>query len=227
MNFLSLCQRLRLECVGVSGNGPVSVQGQTGDMLRVVNWVASAYQDIQNLHTDWAFLHREFSFDTVAGQRTYGVATAIGDGLTIGDVGKWREEGMKCYLTADGSDTEIPILVEPVWADFYDTYEYGPLKTQQGRPDVAGIKPNRTLALWPTPDAVYTLTGQYFRNPHVMVENTDTPLFDERYHMLIVWRALVFYAGHAAAPETFAVGQQEHKRLLSMLRRDELPAFSW
>lgn len=219
--FLALCQRLVRESVGVSGSGPTSVLNQTGDMRRVVDWVATAYQDIQNLHQDWNFLRGEATFNTVAGQQDYTPAQA-----DAADLGEWRRDSFRAWLTASGAGSEID-LVQYDWTEFRDRYLYGTTRTQQGRPVYMAIKPDRSVALWPIPNDDYTVTGEYFRAPHVMVANTDTPNFPAQYHLLVMWRALVFYAGHAAAPETFAVGQQEHKRLLSMLRRAELPETTW
>ena len=46
MTFLELCRRLARE-VDASGSGPSAVTGQTGENRRIVDWVASAWQDIQ------------------------------------------------------------------------------------------------------------------------------------------------------------------------------------
>ena len=219
--YLALCQRLVRESVGISGSGPTSVLNQTGDLRRVVDWVGSAYEDIQNLHTDWNFLRKTATFNTVADQQDYAPAEA-----GAADLGEWRRDSFRAWLTAAGVGNEVD-LTQYAWEDFRDRYLYGTTRTQRGRPVYMAIKPDRSVALWPIPDDEYTVTAEYFRAPHVMTANADTPIFPAQYHLLVMWRALVFYAGHSAAPETFAVGQQEHKRLLSMLRRAELPATTW
>ena len=221
MTRLELCQRLRSECVGVSGSGPTSTLNQSGDMLRVVNWIDSAYEDIQNLDPRWNFLRKTFSFNTVAAQQGY-TQTQAG----AADQGTWKLDHVKSYLTSEGSAGEI-IMSAPDWESFYQVYMLGATRTQTGRPLVVTEKPDRSLALWPIPDAIYTVTGEYWRAPHQMTADAHVPILPEQFHMLIVWRALVFYAGHAAAPETFTVGQAEHKRLLSMLRRHQLPPVQW
>lgn len=221
LTYLQLCQRLRRECVGVSGVGPSTTTGQTGDMQRIVEWVASAYEDVQNLHTNWNFLRQSFSFDTVAAQQDY-TPTEAG----AADIGEWRKDRMTVYLTAGGVGGET-YLTPYQWQDFHDAYLFSTLRSQQGFPVSVGIKPDRGLALWPIPGDVYTVRGEYWRAPHAMAADDDVPILPEKYHMLIVWRALVFYAGHAAAPETFTVGQQEHRRMLSMMRRAELPEVTW
>ena len=49
MNFLSLCQRLRSEA-RIPGTGPSSVTGQTGELAKIVEWITTAYEDIQANH---------------------------------------------------------------------------------------------------------------------------------------------------------------------------------
>lgn len=217
MTFIELVQRLRRECVGVSGSGPTTVTDQTGDNARLVDWIASAYQDIQNLHVDWNFLRADFSFSTVAAQQTY-TPTECG----AADIGEWVRDSMRVHLTSAGIATEIdiPLLT---WADFRREYLFGALRATSSKPMVAGRKPDRSLMFWPTPDADYTINGEYWKAPDVMVGSDDEPLFPAQYHMIVVWRALVFYAHNQASPEAYAHGQAEYKRLLAMVARTELP----
>jgi hypothetical protein len=217
MRFIDLVQRLRAECVGVSGSGPTTVTAQTGDNARLVEWIASAYQDIQNLHSNWNFLRADFSFSTVAAQQNYTPAQA-----GAADIGEWKRDSFRVYTTAVGvtSEIDIPLLS---WEDFRREYLFGALRVTTSKPMIAGRKPDRSLAFWPIPDGDYTINGEYWRAPDVMVGSDDTPLMPEQYHMVIVWRALVFYAHNQASPESYAHGQAEYKRLLTMLARAELP----
>jgi len=216
-----MLKRLRSECVGVSGSGPTSTINQTGDNARLVEWIASAYQDIQNLHVNWNFLRADFTFNTVAAQQTYTPAQA-----GASDIGEWERDSMRCYLTSSGvgGETNIPLLP---WAAFREVYLIGSQRLTSGRPIVVGRKPDRSLMLWPTPEAVYTLNGEYYRAPDIMVGDGDTPLFPQQWHMIIVWRALVFYGHNQASPESYAHGQAEYKRLLAAMGRTELPEVTW
>ena len=215
MNFLDLSKRLRQECAGISGVGPSSVLSQTGDIKRVVDWIASAYQDIQNIRVDWNFLRQEFSFTTTAAQQGYTPTQA-----DAADIGEWRVDSVRQYLTSAGVGGEIDLEYVP-WSRFREIYQRGTLRTQQGQPVVYTVKPDKSLAFWPIPDASYTVSGEYWQAPDVMALDADVPLIPERYQMVIVWRALVFYAGHAAAPEMFQVGEREYKRLLASLTLSE------
>lgn len=223
MTRLQLATRLRAECVGVSGSGPTTTLAQTGDMLNVVNWIDSAYEDIQNSRRDWNFLRDTFTFQTVAAQQGY-TPTQAGavDGTPTVDLGEWITEDMRCYLTSTGVGGE-QILDYVPWDTFRQTYLLGSTRAVSTRPHVVTVKPDRSLMLWPTPDAIYTVSGEYFRHNDVMTADASVPTFPARFHMLVVWRALVFYAGHAAAPETYAVGKAEHDKLFSALMRSEAP----
>ena len=48
MTYLELCQTLRREA-GVSGVGPASVVDQSGEYLRLVEWIKAAWTEIQLL----------------------------------------------------------------------------------------------------------------------------------------------------------------------------------
>jgi hypothetical protein len=218
---LQLCQRLRQECVGVSGTGPTTTLAQSGDMLRLVTWIDSAYEDIQNLHRDWNFLRKDLSFNTVAAQQSY-TPTQAG----AADVGEWRMRDMRCYLTSGGVSGE-QFLQDVPWDDFRSVYLLGANRASTGRPMIVTRKPDRSLMVWPTPDAAYTINGEYFQANDEMIADADVPIFPARFHLVVMWRALVFYAGHAAAPETFSVGQGEYTKLLSALERSERPSISW
>lgn len=92
MNFLQLCNRLRLEC-GVSGADLTSVASQTGEPGRLVAWVNSAWLDIQNTRTDWQWMRTTATFPTATGQPTY---TPTQIGLT--DFGSWARETFRNYV---------------------------------------------------------------------------------------------------------------------------------
>lgn len=223
MTRLQLCTRLRSECVGVSGAGPTTTTGQVGDMLKIVNWIDSAYEDIQNMRTDWRFLRDDFTFQTVAAQQTY-TPTQAGavDATPTVDLGEWITDDIRCYLTSTGVSGE-QVLEFMDWDTFRATYLIGSIRSTTGQPVVVTVKPDRSLMLWPIPDAAYTVAGEYYRVPDTLTADGTVPTFPARFHMLIVWRALVFYAGHSAAPETFAVGKEEYGKLLGMLVAAEAP----
>jgi hypothetical protein len=220
MNYLQLCQRLRQEAA-ISGAGtPSTVVSQTGEMKKIVDWIETAYEDIQNLHAQWDFLRTDLTFQTIAGQNNY-LKTAIG----ASEYGEWSAESFRCYLTAGGVAAEN-FMTWVNWTDFRDMYVFGSYRNSAGLPIFISQKPDTSLIVWPKPDAAYTINGEYFKRPQTMSADTDAPLIPQKYHMIIVWRALSYYAGQENAPELFQVAEREYKRLLNQLEASQLPAFA-
>lgn len=217
-NFLELCQDLRREA-GISGTGPASVVSQTGEMLRVVEWVSAAYRAIQNLHPTWLFLQNDLTFNTVAATQTY-TPTVAG----CPELGRWKDDTFQYYLTSVGVNAQQDLIFVP-WDEFSAYYLRGSLQTQTGPPSAVTIRPNRSLMFWPIPDAVYTITGEYFKRAQAMTANADEPLIPPEFQDVIVWRALTMYGAYAGASEAYSHGQTEYKRVLADLQANQLPAF--
>jgi hypothetical protein len=212
VNFLSLCQRLRQEA-GLSGSGPTSVLSQAGEMKRVVDWVSSAYEDIQNLHATWRFLRNDFSFSTIASTQDYTPAA-----VSLTEHASWVKNDIRLYSAVNDED----FLEYYPWEIFRQAYLFGSHRTLTGRPQVVTVKPNNALCFWPIPDAVYTTTGEYYKTAQIMTANASTPVIPSRFQMIIVWKALTHYGAYAGADEKYAHGTNEYKKLLSMLEYDQL-----
>jgi hypothetical protein len=69
MNFLELCQRVRLKS-GLSGD-IASVTGQQAILAKVVTWVQDADLEIQRSKTDWSFMWRKAASALVVGKNEY------------------------------------------------------------------------------------------------------------------------------------------------------------
>lgn len=214
--FLELCSRTRQEAA-IAGTGPAAVTGQTGEMKRIVDWVTTAYQDIQNLHRNWEFLQTEFDFPTVIGQQSYTIVQA---GLP--ELKDWMKCDYRAYTTSVGVSDEQRLIYWD-WRAFRRTFLIGNARLQTGRPLYFTIKPDKSIAFFPIPDAVYTIDGEYFKRPQVMTVNTDEPLFPEEFHLILVWMALMNYGSYENAPEAYARGQENFNQLLKKLETDQLP----
>lgn len=214
--FLALCQRLRQEA-GISGTGPVTVLNQTGESKKVVDWILSAYEDIQNLHPQWDFLRTSFTFQTISGTNNYTKAA-----ISLTEYGEWIPLSFRSYLTSAGVSGE-QYMTWLSWVDFRDTYEFGSSRTTLGNPLYIAQKPDTSLIMYPTPNGIYTINGEYYKRAQTMTANTDEPIIPVKYHMIIVWRALMFYAAQYNAPELYASGQNEYKRILHRLENSQLP----
>lgn len=222
MTFLQLAQALRQEC-GVSGTGPTTCQNQTGEMRRLVDWVAQSYLELQERHEDWSWLLADFSFQTTAQKQTYTPAEA---GVT--DLGVWDRASFRAYTTANNfADEQLIIPVE--YAVFRNQYQYGNMRFTYARPMSFAIEPGtKNLLLGPTPDATgWTVLGKYYRAPMTLVNDTDVPSLPPRFHMLIVYAAMIKYGFFESAGEVLARGQSEYNRMLAALEIDQIQGFGF
>ncbi len=184
-------------------------------MKRVVDWISTAYEDIQNLHATWRFLRNDFSFPTIVNTQEY-MPTAV----SVPDLAEWIRSDIHIYKTVEDESS----LEYYPWETFRRAYQYGSRRTHAGRPSVVTVKPNNALVLWPIPNDVYTITGEYYKSAHRMVANDDVPIIPVRYHMIIVWRGLMHYGSYAGAEEKYVHGNNEFRRILNLLEHDQLEA---
>jgi hypothetical protein len=172
-----------------------------------------AYEEIQNAIPNWNFLWAETSFAT----------TTIPP--TVTDLSTWKEDSFRLYLPADGIATESFLSFVP-WNLFRDLYYFGAGHTQTGRPCIVTVKPDNNLLLWPLADDTYTVTAEYYKVPDVLSGNSDVPIFP-KHHMIIVWKALMLYAGYASEPDKYALGNDQYKKLYVKLFNTQQQKITW
>lgn len=216
MNYLELAQRLRQE-VGGSGTGPSSVVNQTGEAKRYLDWINTAWLEIQGLHDTWGFMREPFQFDVPAGT---GEATPTDAGIT--NFRYWHRNTLRCWRTALGISDE-QYLVEWEYNVFRDTYRFNQNRDLVGRPLVFAVQPNgKALMFGPKMDVGYTVVGEYQRVPRPFVNATDEPGLQEHQQMLIVYKAMEYYGLFEAAPEVIQRANIQYAALLSQLEREQL-----
>lgn len=215
MNFLTLCQTL-VETTGISGS-ITSVSGQTGEMLRVVNWINRSWHQLQLKRTDWDWMRYDFTLQTVANQREYNKnqCTDVDSGLPVTSLSRWHRDTLRIYKTSAGRAAEMP-LQDMQYLDFRDTYMLA--SEQVGPPDSFTVRPRgKLLMLGPLPDDIYTVTGQYQRAASYLSGDDDEPDMPEDIHMLIVEMAREKYAIWENAQEVLFEAQTEIERLTTAL----------
>lgn len=221
MNFLELTKRLSSE-VGASGNGPSSVLFQTGSSQRLVNWIASAWLEIQGLHNTWNWMRYPFQWETVAGTGDY-LPTAITNTLTgdlMTDMRYWYKDTFRAQKKSIGIQDQ-QWLVEWEYYVFRNTYRFN--LQVNGRPVVFGENPQgKAILLGQVPDDVYLITGEYQKKAWSLVNNEDEPDIPEAYHMMIVYKAMISYGMFEAAGEVVQRGQAQYQNLLTQLEREQL-----
>ena len=203
MTYLELCQRLRMEA-GLSGTGPASVTSQTGMDKKLVEWVRSAWEEIQLSRLDWRFSWGESSLPVLAG--TASINPVL---LGLSDLNVWSKDTARF----DGAP-----LKHIGWRDF-----------QQFKTTTTGLvayfseAPDRSLHFSQLPVADGTFTAEYFKTPQILASNMDVPRMPAHYHMAIVYKALMMYAAHDDAAQTFVDASMRFNQLYNKIESTEAP----
>lgn len=215
MNFLELCQRTRQEC-GISGGGPASVTGQTGVYVKLIAWVNDAWREIQQDHKDWLFMWDDFGFDTIVNTPEYTTTD-----LTVRD---FSREPLVLYHKATGLDDRgfIPYLK---YADY--KARYADKNTPAARPICWTVTPKGAIRLYPKPDDVYGVEGDGQLKIQTLVDNTDSPIMPEQFHMAIVWLACKKWFDDQEATQRMNDMERNYLLLKDELLRDQLPQIDW
>lgn len=219
MTFLNLVKRTAAEC-GVDPSAITTVVNQVGEVGRLVDWVASAWVDIQQKHATWRFLRRSTSWPTVEGQSLY---TPTEAGIASETFGQWAPATARVYHTASGLSSEQWLSYRP-WDQFRDLWLFGATRAVTSWPIEVTVDPENRIGVGPAPTAGLTLSVDYYRTPVLLAADTDVPALPPLHSpLIIVYRAMMFYGGYWAAREVYARGEAEYRRLLTRLEADQLP----
>ena len=220
MTYLELCVRAREEA-GITGSGPTSVTGQTGQLLRLVNWVQQAWIEIQLMRPNWDFMNSEFSFDTTAETRDYLAAD-----YSITDMKLWDLNSFIAYETAEGESTQYPLIYLP-YATWRDSYRVGMNERASDKPVYITRLPTNQIRFEPMPDKAYTIQGDYKRSGQVLTADADELTnFPLDFHMLVVWQALKSFGFYESAPEVLEQAEVNFDNLLFRLEIEQIPTMS-
>lgn len=212
MNFLELAKRVRQEC-GISGDGPAATEGQSGMYAKILDWVKAAHEEVQQHHLDWNFDQARVTLDLVGGVESYSPADTWGL-----DFKALAKDGLYAYRASHGENTRL-WLTEIPWEEFRQLRRVN----VTGHPIYIALSPDKRLHFYPVPDAGLKFVMEYFREPQVLAANTDTPRIPARYHMAIVWRAVMMWCGHDENPALFQVASTNYRELLRKMQITELP----
>lgn len=216
MTFLQLCQRLRQE-VGAAGTGPSAVTNQTGELKRIVDWIATSDEEVQQEYDEWKFMVGTFAIDTVADDGSYAASDCV---TPITDLRNWKTETFKIYLSATGVSDETPLY----YMDYQEWYEIYNTGTQtSNRPKHFAIGPDMSIKLGPAPNAVFRVSGEYQKSVDTLAANSDEPIYPDEYHMLPVYLGMMKYGRYTGAVEVYADGERLYKKLLRRMERTQLP----
>lgn len=214
MNFLQLCQRAHQES-GIGGSGPTAVTGQVGRNADLVRWVLAAHEEIQGKQDNWRFDWQQGSFALTAGQAEYDPETDWG---VSGGVRNFTKDGHYVYVNSQGQEMRTKLGYLP-WQMARD------LKTPSvsGIPTIFSLMPNGKVRFWPVPNAPTTVDSEYFLEPLTLSAPTDEPRFKAKYHMVIVWRAVMFYCEKVKDWSRFDTAESNYEDLYDKMLDTEMP----
>lgn len=202
MNFLELAKRTRQE-LGVSGDGPPAVTGQIGHYAKIVGWVRDAFVELQESPALQAGAMALTQVPLLAGKSAYDGAQDWGlDIKTVPAEGQFIDGAELCHV---------------------DWLTFRRLGQASGLPTRFSVAPGGELHFWPEPDRPLTLDLEYERDPQVLMENLDVPRIPARYHMAIVWRAVMFGCAHDENPALFQSANLNYRAIMNRVNRRELP----
>jgi hypothetical protein len=204
VNYLQLAREVKRES-GLSGGGPVSITTATGDDLRIFNWVNWAARDITLSREDWRFRRGSATLASTTSQAN----PASAFGLT--DFASWKAENNSykpsTYRVSDGAGMEQAMVFLS-----YDEFRQRFMVGQQtpSSPQYWTVSPSEDFLVGPAPDFAHFIRADYVKDYTPMALDADVPIIPARFHMLIVWRALMEYGGFDSAGEVYQRAQSNY-----------------
>lgn len=204
MDFRKLCQRVGQESGTVGGSGlPTAVTGQSGRLLRIVNWTADAWRLIQIAQpAGWKWQRSTFSKQTTIGNARYtGTNWAITRFRRFMTDDEFNElYPHSIYKLSDGVAAEMD-LPQITLEAYIKRYQRG-VQTP-GAPREYAIDEDGAMLLGPIPDGVYVVNGRFLKSTQILTANGDIPELpghepsaETDKHMIIVWRAVMLAGEH-------------------------------
>lgn len=230
-SFLTLVGDVFRE-VGAAGVAPTTTVNQSGEALRLVNWVHDAELDIQNLWVDWKWLRKTLTCYTgLSGDQT-GIYTTQGGAISAFplDLAEWDYKTFRIYPIGSTTYQQLPTYEwQEVRDDVFDL-------TDRTQPWRAIVMPDNTLRFDLIPDQSYQLYMEYRSLPYDLKADVDVSNIPPRFaNRLIVEFARLKYGLFEAAAEQIQhaknqiygivndSGVMTTQGLLSQLENDQLP----
>lgn len=203
MNYLELTRRLASE-VGASGFIQ-TVQNPEGETQRLANWIQEAWLELQLVRDTWRWRLAEFEVTLPSGQAKL-------DMSSYPDF--YRVIVTALYGKPHQSTTWAP-LDYIGYSDWQSVVRSRP--TVVSTPTTFTELPDLSVELSPIPSSDFDVRGLYVRKAQVLQNDFDVPVLPEEFHMAIVYKAMMLYAGYEAAPEIFQSGLQGFNRIYRLM----------
>lgn len=203
--WLSLCRRVRKECdLAGSDTAPASVLNQVGEMLLVVNWVNSAWIQIQSLRKwDWMWEDNDI---TIPADQNLGANEISADRYVLDAT--WNGDQQLTFMP---------------WNQFRQAYPAS--RIVAGDPTVWSIRPDRAFVVNAKPATTLTLTVERYLNPTAMGTDNESPNMPPHMHEAIIWLAVMLYGGFDEAGGVYQHAKAQYKQVMGTNALDGLPVF--
>jgi hypothetical protein len=233
-SFLTLVQDLYRE-VGAAGGLPASsiptTVAQSGEILRLINYVHDAELEIQNLWVDWKWLRKTLTFYTGTQNQT-GIFTTLNGGVSAfpTDLAEWDWNSF--FILPPGNSFFAPVRTaewQEVRREVFDTVDFN-------IPSRVIVMPDNTLRFDLIPDQSYQMTAEYRSVPYDLKVDGDVSNIPARFaNRIIVEWARMKYGMFESAPEQVTAaklniygtlddaGIPTNNGLLAALENDQLP----
>ena len=176
----------------------------------VDQFAREGFQRIYSLERRWPYLQETYTFNTVANQREYTVAT-IGDIREIISVVDTSTSGARLTLIPYDNAEEIwlgntDVPSRPYFFSFWD----------------------KKLQLWAKPDAIYPITVRAYRNPvYTWLTNTSETIdLDEWFHALLPYFVIARVYQRQEDSDLSAMYMRSFEEGVGLARRDLMKASS-
>lgn len=206
MNHLQICQAVGREA-GLAAAGMTTTVSQTGENAQVIAWVDHAWLRIQSMR-NWDWLWQSATVTILANTNA-----------TAGLIPASR------YVKETTVNPSNVVLGYVPWQEFIRTWPSA--RIVAGTPSIWTIRPDKAFTVNAKPTANHALTVERYANPTSLSGNTESPALPAEHHMLIVWRAVMLYAGHDEAGALYQHADAERKKVLSAMGVTEVPAPGW
>lgn len=201
--YLNLCQRL-VEEAGISGTIS-SVNDQSGEFKRVVEWVQRACFEIEGKWVNWNFLHTFSTIEAIAG---------VSDYPAPADHNVW--------------DTTTAIIKDQAQnVDFLQwvRQKLDPTELISGDIYKFTVLPDQAVRVYDTPTNATTISIEYWKVATQLEFNNDEPAIPEQYRDIVVWKALQYYANYESADEVKVQATESYDDRWDQLESRELPGY--
>ena len=176
----------------------------------VDQFAREGFQRIYSLERRWPYLQETYSFNTVANQREYTIAT-IGDIREIISVVDTSTSGARLTLIPYDNAEEIwlgntDVPSRPYFYSFWD----------------------KKLQLWAKPDAIYPITVRAYRNPvYTWLSNTEETIdLDEWFHALLPYFVIARVYQRQEDSDLSTMYMRSFEEGVGLARRDLMKASS-